>query len=102
MPMRNVPPERGLPLSLLDPPPPVQAPSKSAPTTRATSRLTVGSDDVSGFGEVTGDRMSLSSVDKLGLLLGTDVLRLPAACPEATPRRRINRTGNVTRQHDAL
>src|SRR5579872_5846406 len=97
MPMRNVPPVCGLPLSALDPPPPVQAPIRSAPTKRATSRLTVRSDDVLGFGEVAGDRVSLPSVDERGLLLGTDRLGLPAARSEPTPRRRIGRTRNVTR-----
>src|SRR5438270_7639461 len=102
MPIRNVTPERGLPLPLADPPPPVQAPTTSAQTTTAASRLTMGSDDVLGFGEVTSDGMALSPVDELGLLLGADLLGLPAARPEPTPRRRICRTWNVTRQHDAL
>src|SRR3954471_9863583 len=102
MPIRKTPPLCGLPLSFADSPPPVQAPRTSAPTTRARSRLTGDSDDVLGFGEVTGDRMPLPSVDQRWLLFGADGLSLPAARPEPTPRRRIYRRGNVTRQHDAF
>src|SRR5207245_8065008 len=91
MAMRNVPPDRCLPFPVLEPPP-VHAPTKSAQTSRARSRLTGASDDVLGFGEVAGDGMALSPVDQLGLFLGADVLRLPAARPEPTPRRRIDRT----------
>src|SRR5438874_4280156 len=102
MPMRNVPPVCGLPLSLAEPPPPVQAPTKSAQSTRAKRRLTVSSDDVLGFGEVTGDGMALSPVDQLGLLFGADLLSLPAPRPEPAPGGRVDRTGDVTCQHDAL
>src|SRR5438105_3089327 len=46
--------------------------------------------------------MALPTVDEGGLLLGTDRLRLPATRPEPAARRRIDRTGQIALQDDAL
>src|SRR5262245_50025299 len=53
------------------------------------------------LGEVTRHRMLAARPDdERRVLLRTDLLRLPASCPEATARRGVCRTGNVAFQHD--
>ena len=58
--------------------------------------------DASLFGEVARDRVALAAVDERGLLLGADVLRLPAAGPEPAPARRVDRARHVAFEHDPL
>src|SRR4029453_8381590 len=53
------------------------------------------------LGEVAGHRVALSPVDQRRLLLGADILRLPAAGPEAAAGRRVHRAGHVALEHDA-
>src|SRR6185312_14614743 len=54
------------------------------------------------FRKVARDRMALAAVDQLGLLLGADGLRLPAARSEAAARRWIGRAWHFAAEDDAL
>src|SRR5438309_68852 len=47
-------------------------------------------------------RMAVAMIDERWLDLGADLLRLPAASPEAAARGRVRRAGDVALEHDPL
>src|SRR4051812_33380814 len=54
------------------------------------------------LGEMTGAGMALTAIDEGRLLLGADLLRLPAARAEPAAGRRVRRRRHVALEHDPL